>query len=81
MSQDKMTPNFAFGTTFEVEVLSREHWLSTWPITFQSGLAYGRVHDAYQACGRCISAVIGTRLRSSESLVTVGFREIVLQMP
>jgi hypothetical protein len=34
ISQDKMISIASFGTTFKVDTLSHEHWISTWPMIF-----------------------------------------------
>lgn len=35
--QDEIIPMVALGTLFKVVIPLREHWLSTWPTSFQSG--------------------------------------------
>jgi hypothetical protein len=36
MGQNTMISIIPLGTTFQVEILLHEHWLSTWPTTLQS---------------------------------------------
>jgi hypothetical protein len=64
MGHKKITPMTAFGTLFKVEILSRKHWLSTWPMTLQSkGLILymnsNRMMAGVSGVGVCVCVCVG----------------------
>jgi hypothetical protein len=61
MGQDKIKPRTANGTPFKVQIPQHKHWLSTRPMTLQSGGMIWHT-DGCRLAGRSGAGVCGVRM-------------------